>query len=129
MGDPDAKYQKAHQGGYSSGSGADGLDEVDTADDLLVFLLSNWKSGFTEKKLVGFVNSEVSAINHETDECSNTDAPDNGQNVKGIHGVPPDNQCADLIVSIGWKMQRPMGRRRELAELYACIYRGQPLLW
>ena len=90
MGDPDAKYQKAHQCGYSSGSGADGLDEIDASDDFLILFLSCWKSAFAEKKLIGLVYGEVPTIDHETDERSNADAPDNSNNVKCVHGIPPE---------------------------------------
>jgi hypothetical protein len=51
----------------------------------------------------------VPAIDHETDECGHADAPDDGQDVKGIHGVPPEDECPDPISHTGSQLREPGG--------------------
>ncbi len=75
---PDAKDEDADQCGDSANPGADGLDEVDATNDLIVLFFCGGKGVFTEKKLIGFMLREVPAINHQTDEGSYEDAPDYG---------------------------------------------------
>jgi hypothetical protein len=64
LSNPDADYKNGHQGGYSTGSSAVGLDEINAADDLFVLFLSNRESGLAEKKLIGFVLRESCTVDH-----------------------------------------------------------------
>ena len=77
---PDANDEDADQCGDSANPGADGLDEVDATNDLIVLFFCGGKSIFTKEKLVGFVLREVPAIDHQTDEGGYDDAPNYGHN-------------------------------------------------
>ena len=88
LSNPDAEYKDGHQGCYSTGASAEWLDEINATDDLFVLFLSNRESGLAEKKLIGFVLRESCTVDHQTNECSNTDAPDDCHDMKCSHGFP-----------------------------------------
>jgi len=75
---PDAEDENADQRCGSTNPGADGLDEIDAANNLIILLLCVWKSVFTKEKLIGFMLREVPAINHQTDKGGDENAPDYG---------------------------------------------------
>jgi len=85
---PDANDEDADQCGDSANPGADGLDEVDATNDLIVLFFCGGKSIFTKEKLVGFVLREVPAIDHQTDECCDENAPDCSHNGESVHDMP-----------------------------------------
>ena len=76
--DPDAEDKNSDQSGSSTHACADGLDEVDYANDHFVFFLRMRKSVLAQKELVGFMLRELPAIDHQADKGCDKNAPDNG---------------------------------------------------
>lgn len=75
---PDAEDENRNQRGRSTNACADGLDEVDATNDPIVLFLYGWESAFTKEKLVGFMLRELPAIDHQTDEGSDENTPNDG---------------------------------------------------
>jgi len=88
LSDPDAEDEHGHEGSNATSTSAEGLDKVNAADDLLVLFLSHGKSGLAEKKLICFMLSEGSTVDHQTDKSSNAKAPDDSHDMKCCHCVP-----------------------------------------
>ncbi len=88
LSDPDSENEHGHEGSDATGTSTERLDEVNAADDLFVLFLSYRKSGLAEKKLICFVLREGSTVDHQTNKTGNTYAPDDGCDMKSIHGVP-----------------------------------------
>jgi len=88
LSDPDTEDEHGHEGSDATGTSAEGLDEINPADDLLVLFLSDGKSGLAEKKLIRFVLRESATVDHQADKGSNANAPDDGYDMKSVHGVP-----------------------------------------
>jgi hypothetical protein len=88
LSNPDADQENGREGCYAAGASAEGLDEVNAADDLFVLFLMDGKSGLAEEKLIGFMLRESCAIDHQANECRNADAPKNSHDMKCVHGVP-----------------------------------------
>ncbi|MGA7156768.1 MAG: hypothetical protein WBY53_07990 [Acidobacteriaceae bacterium] len=85
---PETEDENRHQGSYSACSSAEGLDEVNAANDLFVLFLNDGKSGLAEKKLIRFVLGESATVDHQANKRSHANAPDYCHYVKCIHGVP-----------------------------------------
>jgi hypothetical protein len=79
LSNPGTDQKDSRKGCYTAGTSAEGLDEINAADDLVVLFLMNRKSGLAEKKLIGFMLRERCTVDHQADKRSNTDAPNDGQ--------------------------------------------------
>jgi len=88
LSDPDTEDEHGHDGSDSTCTRAERLDEINPADNLFVLFLNDGKSGLAEKKLVRFMLRESCTVNHQANERRNADAPDDGHDMKCVHGVP-----------------------------------------
>ena len=79
LGNPDAKEKNGRQACYAANTSAERLDVVNAANDLFVLFLKHGKSGLAEKKLIGFMLRERCTVDHQADKRSNSDAPNDGQ--------------------------------------------------
>ena len=88
LSNPGTDQKDSRKGCYTTGTSAEGLDEINAADDRFVLFLSYRKSGLAEKKLIGFMLRESCAVDHQANKSSNTDAPNDGQKMKCNHYAP-----------------------------------------
>ena len=88
LSNPDADQENGRKGCYATGTSAERLDVINSADDLFVLFLLDGKSGLAQKKLIGFMLGESGTVDHQANESSNADAPNDCHDMKCIHGVP-----------------------------------------
>ena len=87
IGYPGAEHDDGEQGRYTADALAEGVNIVHPANNGIVLFLRGGKSAFAEKELVGFMLRQLPAVNHQTNESGDDDAPEYSHYRESVHNI------------------------------------------